>query len=129
MLVGKSGLGLVQSDELLSIFNFLGIGALMFLAGMEIDLAALVGGGARPKGRPAWLARLHHPLALGVVLFLLTTYGAWWFAGLLQRRGLVEEPLFLTLIIATCGLSIIMPVLKDRQMLTIPSARCSSPPR
>ena len=56
MLVGKSGLGLVQSDELLSIFNFLGIGALMFLAGLEIDLAALVGGGARPKGRPAWLA-------------------------------------------------------------------------
>lgn len=120
MLVGKSGLGLVQSDELLSIFNFLGIGALMFLAGLEIDLAALVGGGARPKGRPAWLARLHHPLGLGVVLFLLTTYGAWWFAGLLQRRGLVEEPLFLTLIIATCGLSIIMPVLKDRQMLTDP---------
>lgn len=120
MLVGKSGLGLVHSDELLSIFNFLGIGALMFLAGLEIDLASLVSGGARPKGRPAWLARLHHPLALGVVIFLLTAYGAWWFARVLQQRGLVEEPLFLTLIITTCGLSIIMPVLKDRHMLTDP---------
>ncbi|MEW8979094.1 MAG: monovalent cation:proton antiporter family protein [Symbiobacterium sp.] len=120
MLVGRSGLGLVQGDELLSIFNFLGIGALMFLAGMEVDLAALAGGGARPKGRPEWLARLHHPLALGMVLFLLTIYGARWFAGLLQQRGLVEEPLFLTLIITTCGLSIILPVLKDRQLLGDP---------
>ncbi|MBP2019464.1 Kef-type K+ transport system membrane component KefB/Trk K+ transport system NAD-binding subunit [Symbiobacterium terraclitae] len=120
MLVGKSGLGLVHSDELLSIFNFLGIGALMFLAGMEIDLAALVGGGARPKGRPAWLARLHQPLALGAALFLLTAYGAWWFAHRLHARGLVEEPLFLTLIVATCGLSIIMPVLKERNMFADP---------
>ncbi|MFZ5816010.1 MAG: monovalent cation:proton antiporter family protein [Bacillota bacterium] len=120
ILVGKSGLGLVHPDELLQIFNFLGIGALMFLAGMEIDLAALVGGGSQPKGRPKWLARLHNPLAIGLVIFGLSTYGAYIFSLLLQERGLVSEPLFLTLIVATSGLSIIMPVLKDRGLLTQP---------
>lgn len=120
ILVGKSGLGLVQTDELLSIFNFLGLAALMFLAGMEIDLAALVGGSSQPKGRPKWLARLHNPLAIGLALFGLTFFGAYRFALLLQERGLVSEPLFLTLIITTSGLSIIMPVLKDRGLLNQP---------
>ncbi|MFZ5825099.1 MAG: monovalent cation:proton antiporter family protein [Bacillota bacterium] len=120
IIVGKSGLGLVHADELLSIFNFLGIAALMFLAGMEIDLGALVGGSSRPKGRPAWLARLHNPLTIGFVFFGFTIYGAYLFSLFLQERGLVSEPLFLTLIVTTNGLSIIMPVLKDRGLLSQP---------
>lgn len=120
ILVGKSGLNLVHGDELLQIFNYLGLASLMFLSGMEIDLGAMGGGAQRPAGRPAWIARLHHPLAIGAVIFGLTTLGAHQFSGLLQERGLVKEPLFLTLIIATCGLSIIMPVLKDRALLTKP---------
>lgn len=120
IIVGKSGLGLVHLDSLLEIFQFLGLASLMFLAGMEIDLGALAGGGGRPKGRPAWLARLHNPLALGFLLFAISAGGAYWFATVLQAQGLVDEPLFLTLIIATCGLSIILPVLKDRQMLGEP---------
>lgn len=119
ILVGKSGLGLVQGDELLAIFDFLGIAALMFLAGMEIDLTALMGGASPPKG-PPWLKRLHNPLMIGLALFGLSTFGAYQFALLLQQRGLVDEPLFLTLIIATSGLSIIMPVLKDRKMFADP---------
>lgn len=120
ILVGKSGLGLVHADELLQIFDFLGIAALMFLAGMEIDLGALVGGTSQVKNRPRWLARLHNPLAIGFALFGLSTFGAYRFSQLLQQRGLVEEPLFLTLIVATSGLSIIMPVLKDRGMFADP---------
>jgi monovalent cation:H+ antiporter-2, CPA2 family len=121
ILAGKSGLGLIHNDPLLQIFNFLGLSALMFLSGMEIDLRALVSGGALPTGRrPAWLTRLYKPLGVGLVIFGLSTLGAYGFAGFLHRRGLVQEPLFLTLIIATCGLTIIMPVLKDRNLFGEP---------
>ncbi len=120
ILVGKSGLGLIHTDELLEIFNFLGLAALMFLAGMEIDLSAMVGAKKPANGRPHWLNRLHNPLGVGVVIFGASTFGAWWFAHELQNQGLVEEPLFFTLIIATCGLSIILPVLKDRHLLDKP---------
>lgn len=120
ILVGQSGLKLVQPDQLLEIFKFLGIGALMLLAGMEIDLASLVGGSSRPTGRPKWLARLHNPLALGLLISGISAFAAYQFSLLLQRQGLVQEPLFLTLIISTSGLSIIMVVLKDRGMFADP---------
>lgn len=120
IVVGKSGLGLIENDQLLEIFTFLGLSSLMFLSGMEIDLGALVGNPKRPSGRPAWLARLHHPLAVGAVIFGLTLGGAFWFARQLSGWGLVNHALFPAMIIATAGLTIIMPVLKDRNLLSEP---------
>lgn len=121
MIVGKTGLGLIRSDDpLLEIFNFLGLASLMFLSGMEIDPSALIGRSKSPPGRPAWLQRLYQPFALGAVIFGLSTYGALTFARFLQGQGMVQEPIFLTMIIATCGVTIILPVLKDRNLLTKP---------
>jgi monovalent cation:H+ antiporter-2, CPA2 family len=121
MVVGKTGLNLLNSsDPLLQLFTFLGLSSLMFLSGMEIDLAALVGGSQRPTGRPAWLQRLYHPLGIALAIFTASLGGAYLFTAYLQGQGLVSEPLFLTTIIATAGLTIIMPVLKDRDLLNKP---------
>ncbi len=124
IVVGKSGLKLVQQDPTLALFNFLGLASLMFLSGMEIDLKALTGRGNGPSHgpshRPAWLARLYHPFLVGLVIFALSLYGAYSFSLYLGHRGLVQQPLFLATIIATCGVTIIMPVLKDRGLLAEP---------
>lgn len=120
ILFGRSGLGLITPDPLLEIFNFLGLASLMFLSGMEIDLGALVGPPKRPAGRPAWISRLYHPMALALVIFGLSAYGALWFTRQLHARGLVADALFPALIVATAGLTIIMPVLKDRDLLGQP---------
>lgn len=117
IIVGKSGLGIVHGDEVLQLFTFLGLASLMFLSGMEIDVGAIAGGGKRPAGR---LGKLFHPLGVGAVIFLLSLWLTRQFAGALAARGLVSEPLFLTMIIATCGLTIIMPVLKDHHLLDKP---------
>lgn len=121
IIFGKSGLGLITPDPLLEIFNFLGLASLMFLSGMEIDPASLWGAPQRPEnGRRAWLTRLYHPLGVGAVIFALSLFGAFQFTGWLERQGLVANAIFPAMIIATCGLTIIMPVLKDRALLNAP---------
>lgn len=118
IIVGKSGLNLIHVDETLQLFNFLGLACLMFLSGLEIDFQALSSG---RKGEAQSLKeRLHHPLLLGLILFALSLLGSFQFSSYLAGRGVVTDSVTVGLVVATCGLSIIMPVLKEREMLDKP---------
>ncbi|HLO03862.1 MAG TPA: cation:proton antiporter [Symbiobacteriaceae bacterium] len=118
ILVGKSGLHLIHVDDTLQLFNFLGLACLMFLSGLEIDFQALSSG--NKGGARSLKERLHNPLLLGLLLFGASLFGSYQFAHLLTDQGVVRDSITLTLVVATCGLSIIMPVLKEREMLDKP---------
>ncbi len=113
VIVGKSGLGLVQEDQVLEILSTLGFIYLMFLSGLEIDFSGVDGGGRR-AGVP-WHRRLiRNNLFLAAAVFILTlTLSAG--AGLfLHYRGLVNDPWIMGLILATTSLGVVVPVLKEK---------------
>ncbi|TCO42499.1 Kef-type K+ transport system membrane component KefB [Kribbella antiqua] len=97
IVVGPHGLGLVDVDEPVQIVSLLGLGFLLFLAGLEIDVHRL-------RGRVLRLAALGYlvTLALGTV------------AGLgFSAAGWVRSPLLLAVALSATSLGLVVPVLKD----------------
>ncbi|MGH9278788.1 MAG: cation:proton antiporter [Acidimicrobiales bacterium] len=97
IVVGPSGLGWVEVDLPIEILALIGLAFLLFLAGLEIDLARL-------RGRLLRLAGLGFALtlALGVVAGL--AFGA---------VDIVKHPLFVAITLSATSLGLIVPVLKD----------------
>lgn len=95
--VGPSGFGWVDVDEPIRVLALVGLAFLLFLAGLEIDLAALRGD----------LLRL--PLiGFGVTLVIGLVAG-----GIFQSIGWVNSTLFLALAVSATSLGLVVPVLKD----------------
>lgn len=133
VIVGQSGLKLLSPDPSLDVLQFLGLLYLMFAAGVEVDFRALSGGdtgssshdaqGGKVNGRTggsAFLARLHHPLYLGVLFNFITVILAYLWAAHFTDRSLIPYPLPFAFLMATVGFSIIMPVLKETERLATP---------
>jgi Kef-type K+ transport system membrane component KefB len=97
IVVGPHGLGLVEVDEPLQIVSLLGLGFLLFLAGLEIDVHRLRG----------------QVLRLAVLGYLVTlTLGT--AAGLgFSAAGWVQSPLLLAVALSATSLGLVVPVLKD----------------
>ncbi|TCC63440.1 cation:proton antiporter [Kribbella pittospori] len=97
IVVGPHGLGLVQIDEPVQIVALLGLGFLLFLAGLEIDVRRLRG----PTLRLALLGYLV-TLVLGSV------------AGIgFSAAGWVNSVLLLAVTLSATSLGLVVPVLKD----------------
>jgi len=115
IVVGESGLGWVQPDPMLEILALLGFAYLMFLSGLEVDFNAVL-----PKPgtwRGTWRERLGNPLSLGVLVFILTVVlavGAGWGLHLLDAA---DDPWLMALILSTTSLGVVVPVLKERDLL------------
>ena len=98
IVIGPAVLGLVEVDEPLQFMALIGLAFLLFLAGMEIDLGGLLGGGAlRSAG-------------LGFVLSLVIAFGI---ASLLGVAGLIQAPLLVAIMLSATSLGIVVPVLAD----------------
>ncbi|HEU4964057.1 MAG TPA: monovalent cation:proton antiporter family protein [Bacilli bacterium] len=110
IVLGKSGFGLIEEDPWLTLLSTLGIIYLMFLSGLEIDFEALQDskrkGGGKGKGG--------NPLAIAVVGFGAILVASYLISLGLQAMGYVQHPFFMTLIISTISLGVIMPVLKEK---------------
>ncbi len=111
IILGDSGLGWVQSDEILGFLSLFGFVYLMFLSGMEIDFRRLQNQARRPsRGRIP-----DNDLARSVMLFLLTLAGSGLVAWIMVAMDITERrslPL-LTLIFCTTSVGLVMPVLKE----------------
>lgn len=111
ILVGRSGLGLVQQhDPVLDLLSEFGFAFLFFLAGTEIDFSAFTRKAApTPKKLPAWA----EPLPLAIIVFsltlLLSSLAGW---GMFQA-GLTKNAWIMSLVFAPSSLGIIMAVLKE----------------
>ena len=97
IVVGPSGFGWVELDLPIEILAVIGLAFLLFLAGLEIDVAGLRGGTLRLAGL-GFAATLALGLAVGLA-----------FAG----AGLVRSPLLIAVALSATSLGLIVPVLKD----------------
>lgn len=97
IIIGPHGLGLVEVDEPLLIVSLLGLGFLLFLAGLEIDVHQL-------RGQVLRLAVLGYlvTLALGGVAGAGFSAADW-----------VQSPLLLAVTLSATSLGLVVPVLKD----------------
>lgn len=112
IVIGRSGLNLIEPSETLTFLAEFGFTYLMFLSGLEVDFDLLLG--ARDaEDTPLW----ESPIFSAVLVFLLTLLLGLGSAVGLQRLGMVENPLLMGLILSTTSLGIVVPVLKERNLL------------
>lgn len=97
IVVGPAVLGWVEVDEAVGVLSVLGLAFLLFLAGLEIDYERLRG---RLAGTAAASFLASFGIALGVGLAMAAT-------------GVVDDPLFIAIVLASTSLGVVIPVLKD----------------
>ncbi len=97
VILGPSVLGWVQVDTPIQVISVIGLAALLFLAGLEIEFHRL-------RGTPLMLAAAGFGVSL--VLSLCMAYG-------LKKAGLVDSPLFIAIVLAATALGLVVPILKD----------------
>jgi Kef-type K+ transport system membrane component KefB len=97
IVIGPAVLGWVHIDAAITVLADLGLGMLLFLAGLEIDVSGLRG----PLARMAGLA-FAASAALGIVAGLV-----------LAAAGLTSKPVFLGVVLMSTSAGLLLPVLKD----------------
>ncbi|RNM13269.1 cation:proton antiporter [Nocardioides pocheonensis] len=97
VLAGPSVLGWLRADLAVQVVALVGLAMLLFLAGLEIDLAGL-------RGRVLGVAVAGYAISLGLGI------GA---GALLHSAGWVDDPLLLAVTVSATSLGLVVPVLKD----------------
>ncbi|MFD1705651.1 monovalent cation:proton antiporter family protein [Siminovitchia sediminis] len=115
LIIGKSGLNIISHGMWLDTLSTLGFIFLMFLSGLEIDFSAFGRSGKRgelPNGK-----KEPNPLAVSfaifVGIFLLSIILSYWFV----RAGFVDNMMLMTLIISTISLGVVVPTLKEADLM------------
>jgi Kef-type K+ transport system membrane component KefB len=97
IVIGPSGLGWVTPDLPVWILALIGLGFLLFLSGLELDLERL-------RGRILRLTSIGFAVSLAIAIVL----------GLaLHAGGFVNSPLFVAIVLSATSVGVIVPVLKD----------------
>ena len=97
ILIGPYGLDLVRFDGFIAIMFVFGMGATLFMAGMELDWQ-------RIRGRPLSLA------VKGWIVSLMLGFAV---IGILRVVPFVAAPLMVALALATTSLGVLLPVFRD----------------
>jgi len=113
MIVGKSGLNLIESSPTLDFLALFGFSYLMLLSGLEVDFAALSAESQDSGSR----SRLRRSVLLGSLVFLLSLVISYSSACVLLFFDLISDPLMVALILSTTSLGIVVPVLKERALI------------
>ncbi|MFT4412474.1 monovalent cation:proton antiporter family protein [Fredinandcohnia humi] len=115
IIIGKSGFDVVEPDMWLETLSTLGFIFLMFLSGVEIDFSAFAGGKKREKlasGKKAPNTFLVSTIVF-IGIFLLSLLLSFMFVW----TGFTENAFLMTLIISTISLGVVVPTLKDAQIM------------
>lgn len=114
LIIGKSGFNLIQHDMWLDTLSVLGFIFLMFLSGLEIDFSAFKGNQhkelANGKKEPNRLA-VSFTVFIGIFLISLLL------AFIMKMAGLMENVFLMTLIISTISLGVVVPTLKEANLM------------
>jgi Kef-type K+ transport system membrane component KefB len=97
IVIGPFGLGWVSMDPPIRVLSIIGMAALLFLSGMEIEYERL-------RGRTLSLSLLG--FAASLVLGIAIAFG-------LQAASLIYTPLFVAFILAATAVGLVIPILKD----------------
>jgi Kef-type K+ transport system membrane component KefB len=107
VVLGPAALGIVEVDAAVGVLAWLGLAFLLFLAGLEIDVADLAG----PRLRTA------------VQGYALTVALAVPLAVLLAAVGWISSPALLVVALSATSLGLVVPVLKDAQQVGTPTGQ------
>jgi Kef-type K+ transport system membrane component KefB len=97
IVFGPAVLNLIQPDQAVRLMATIGLGFLLFLAGLEIDIQHFRG----PTARLAGMGLVGSVILGGVI------------GAVLHAAGIVESPLLIGIILISTSLGLIIPVLKD----------------
>lgn len=115
LIIGKSGFNLVEQDMWLETLSTLGFIFLMFLSGLEIDFSAfsskkkretLPNGELEPKSFQTAIIIFAAILILSIGLSFLFVFA-----------GFVDSTFLMTIIIATISLGVVVPTLKEANIM------------
>lgn len=112
MIVGGSGLNLIEPSPILTFLAEFGFAYLMFLSGLELDLRLLNPNRPAKEGERRWT----QALPLSTLIFLGTLFLAFTAATLFAPPAANSNPLLLGLILSTTSLGVVVPVLKEREL-------------
>ena len=107
IVVGPHVLGWIQYEGFVEVMLTIGMAAVLFMAGMEIDFAAI-------QGRPLSLALRGWIVSLGIAFLAIMV--------LHVIRG-VQAPLMATIALTTTSLGALLPMLRDGGRLETPLGR------
>jgi monovalent cation:H+ antiporter-2, CPA2 family len=114
-IVGHSGFNIIQNSEWLDFLQFFGLAYLMFVSGLEIDFHAL-----KPsvtEGTSAWRKWLISAPSFAIVSCAITFGLSFTLTVWLYHHHFIESPLLVALIITTTSLTVVVPVLKEYNVL------------
>jgi Kef-type K+ transport system membrane component KefB len=97
IVIGPSVLGIVEVDQAIEVVAIIGLGFVLFLAGLEIEFDKL-------RGRVLRLTAIGFGLSFAIALVVALG---------LKAGGLVETPLLVAIILCATSLGVLIPVLKD----------------
>ena len=111
LVIGKSGLNIIQEDMWLETLSTLGFIFLMFLSGLEIDFTAFTNKQNNKEKKEPHRLGIAITIFAGIfVLSLLLSY-------LFVLAGLIENVFLMTLIISTISLGVVVPTLKEANIM------------
>ena len=114
IIIGKSGLDLVDVDNAwLTLLSSLGLIYLMFLSGLEIDFSSFK---LKKEKKPGKTKQIN-PFLISIVIFLFMLILAYGFSMILVYFGMIDDPFFMTIILSTISLGVVLPVLKERKVI------------
>jgi len=114
LILGVSGLRLIEAGPLLDFLSAFGFTYLMFLSGLEIDFQALSMAMKCRKDNEA------NPLFLAFGTFILTVGLSFAISLGFTSLGIIRSPWLVTLVLSTTSLGIVVPVLKEKGIINSP---------
>lgn len=111
IIIGKTGLNIVEQDMWLETLSTLGFLFLMFLSGLEIDFSAFADKKKRKEEKEPNAFFVASIVFVGI--FLVSLGLSYIFVWL----GYIDNAFLMTLIISTISLGVVVPTLKDAQLM------------
>ncbi|MBU8906897.1 monovalent cation:proton antiporter family protein [Desertibacillus haloalkaliphilus] len=115
IIIGKSGFNLVSQDMWLETLSLLGFIFLMFLSGLEIDFSAFA---SKQKARILKNGKKEPNAFMLASLIFVFVFGLSYLLSLaFVVMGFVDNAFLMTLIISTISLGVVVPTLKEENLM------------
>ncbi|ARI78007.1 monovalent cation:proton antiporter family protein [Halobacillus mangrovi] len=116
LIIGQSGFDLVEQGSWLEILSTLGFIFLMFLSGLEIDFSIFAR--RKKKAKPENKGTgAPNPVFVALIVFIGIFALSLGLSYLFVLAGFIDNAFLMTLIISTVSLGVVVPTLKDAQMM------------
>lgn len=114
IIIGKSGLNIVQTTSDLTELSTLGVIILMFLSGMEIDFDIFKPNNTKSEHQ-RWT-----PIKLALLAFVACLINALVLALILRWTGLFKDVFLAVILFSTIALGVVIATLKEKEILSRP---------